>query len=236
MEDELVRHVEAAEEELGVLGELTVAGERVAARAREAWTRIRDAVGAVLGGVIEQVRFMLDAGADDPDEMEREQLRASALAVTHVLGDAPVERLRGLAPDDRMNAVAALVSELCQVLGIEEPTLVRAELGEGCWGACYAQVGVVVFNDTLCTLERLTDEQATELIDTVCHELYHAFQYRACRTPSAYGISKTQARIWRLNFKEYIDADVNPRRYWSQPLEVTARIYASSVLAVLGIA
>ena len=234
MEDE-VMHPEELTDEIGVLGRIVVGAARVTVAAQLAWARVKHAVATVLGGAVDQMRFMLDPGADDPDELEREQLRASALAVTRVLGEDPVERVKELAPEARIDAMAELAQELCSVLGIEAPTLVQMELEEGTWGACEAKSGVMALNSALTTSDELSDWQAAQLIDTVCHELYHLFQYHACRLPSRYGISKAQARIWRINFKHYVGSEVNPRRYWSQPIEVCARMYANSVLAVLGI-
>ena len=62
------------------------------------------------------------------------------------------------------------------------------------------------------------------------HETFHALQRRAIVRPSLYGIPKAEAQIWRINFHHYVQPDQNPERYWLQPVEVTARVFAAQIL------
>ena len=55
-------------------------------------------------------------------------------------------------------------------------------------------------------------------------------QRRALRSPSKYGVSKAEAKIWRINFKNYIEPEQNPERYMFQPVEITAYNFASAVI------
>ena len=68
------------------------------------------------------------------------------------------------------------------------------------------------------------------LLDTILHETFHALQRRAIVRPSRYGIPKAEAQIWRINFHNYIQPEQNPERYWLQPVEVTARVFAAQIL------
>lgn len=62
-----------------------------------------------------------------------------------------------------------------------------------------------------------------ELLETVSHELRHAYQHEAVDHPSKYMVSKETIEIWKKNFRNYIGSDQGFDKYRAQPVEVDAR-------------
>ena len=62
-----------------------------------------------------------------------------------------------------------------------------------------------------------------DLLETVSHELRHAYQHEAIKHPTEYMVSQETIDIWRDNFDNYIDSDDDYRGYRAQPVEVDAR-------------
>ena len=92
---------------------------------------------------------------------------------------------------------------------------------------------MVVLNSLILEEQPMTETDAELLLMTICHETYHAFQLAACSRPGKYGVSKSEAKIWRINFRDYITPEENPERYWIQPLETTARLFATRIVQAM---
>ena len=58
-----------------------------------------------------------------------------------------------------------------------------------------------------------------ELIDTVVHEMEHAYQRAAMEDPEGYNIPQETAEHWSWNAEHYIPYEKNPIAYFRQPLE-----------------
>ena len=61
------------------------------------------------------------------------------------------------------------------------------------------------------------------LLQTVSHELRHAYQHEAVDHPTDYMVSKETIDTWNNNFKNYIDSDDDYRGYYNQTVERDAR-------------
>ena len=62
-----------------------------------------------------------------------------------------------------------------------------------------------------------------DLLETVSHELRHAYQNEAVDHPTKYMVSKETIDTWKKNFKNYISSDKGYEKYRNQPVEVDAR-------------
>jgi len=128
-------------------------------------------------------------------------------------------------PDERktcLDRVAAGVArQLCVPLSSVEyydgPTYDRGYYDGG--GVIHINMDVLVEPDN-----------CLDALDTIVHELRHAFQKRACNYPAVYGISIAQASIWADNFRFYISPDMDYNAYYNQPVEYDARTFAQAVL------
>ena len=67
------------------------------------------------------------------------------------------------------------------------------------------------------------------IASSVCHELYHAFQYRAICNPTQFPIfSSDTIKQWAFEFdpKNYENGDRDPSKYRDQEIEKSARDFA----------
>lgn len=73
----------------------------------------------------------------------------------------------------------------------------------------------------------LTDDivkwDSYDLMETVSHELRHAYQHEAISNPTDYMVSKETIDIWEENFDNYISSGTDYEKYREQPVEVDAR-------------
>ena len=67
-----------------------------------------------------------------------------------------------------------------------------------------------------------------DLLETVSHELRHAYQHEAVNHPTDYMVSQETIDIWRDNFRNYIQADDDYEGYLAQAIEVDARDFQVS--------
>ena len=77
--------------------------------------------------------------------------------------------------------------------------------------------------------QALTDSQGNwdsyDLLETVSHELRHAYQHEAVDHPTKFMVSKETIDTWKKNFDNYIDSGTNYQQYRDQPVEVDARSF-----------
>lgn len=66
-----------------------------------------------------------------------------------------------------------------------------------------------------------------DLLETVSHELRHAYQHEAVDHPTRYMVSQETIDTWKDNFRNYIGSD-DYERYRAQPVEVDARDFQVS--------
>lgn len=199
-------------------------------RAVLAWDRLRQAVLQLAGEVIEEILFFLEPDAETPGESAATHREQTAAAIIELLGQDPARTLLALSPREREIAVAELHIAIARALGIEPPCTVSSSDMSGVAGFYSFAKDTIVLNAGSLSKQPMTLLEAKTLLDTVCHETYHAMQRRALRSPSKYGVSKAEAKIWRINFKNYIEPEQNPERYMFQPVEITAYNFASAVI------
>ena len=76
-------------------------------------------------------------------------------------------------------------------------------------------------------LNALTDKNSNwdsyELLETVSHELRHAYQHEAIDHPTDFMVTKDTINTWKENFDNYINFDDDKDGYYAQPVEVDAR-------------
>lgn len=75
-----------------------------------------------------------------------------------------------------------------------------------------------------------------DALDTIFHEGRHAFQHAAVANPNRCSVEREQAATWEWNLQpeHYIRYEMNPRRYFAQPVEADARAFAEEVLTNSG--
>lgn len=90
------------------------------------------------------------------------------------------------------------------------------------WGYYSHGMHTVTLNEQVLT-DRFDNWDSYDLLETVSHELRHAYQHEAVAHPTRYMVSKETIDIWKDNFRHYIVSDKDYDGYRAQPVEVDAR-------------
>ena len=193
--------------------------------ARSTWNVSRDRVREIWGSL-----FDVGTDVDNPDELEQARRESVSNALREVLGDSPLQALCETSTEERRKVLSDLTKHIAEALQIPIPSFRVKIIKQGVAGFYEFGADRVVVSRAEVDRFPLDIEDAAELLDTVLHELYHAFQHHAISDPSSHGITREQAKIWRRNFDNYISPEQNARLYHEQPVEVTARLFAHEVV------
>lgn len=198
-------------------------------------------VGRVIDGVRSRVRrlwgstrrlFEAASGAA-PDEAEVARRKAVTAAVRERLGECPLAVIRGTLPTERGELLNAVATHACKALDIPPVSVAVKPMTSDLAGEFnFASRRVTVSRDEAARIP-MSEDEALELMDTVLHEVYHAFQRQAIKDARRYGVDSVQAEVWREEFANYVSPDQNPQEYWRQSVEVTARGFAHAVVTAL---
>ena len=71
--------------------------------------------------------------------------------------------------------------------------------------------------------DRYSSWDSYDLLETVAHELRHAYQHEAVEHPTRFMVSTETLDTWSYNFDHYINGDTDFDAYRAQPIEVDAR-------------
>lgn len=146
------------------------------------------------------------------------------------LSDRMLDLLERFEPDnweelsyaEKYDTVIALVKEISKELGLkEEPFVFLIDREDGYCGSYAYGVNTIVLNKN-----GFNDPR--ELVDTIAHELRHAYQYMRAEDPIT-----LEDHLFRANFENYISPEynrngerINFKDYYSQYVEADARAYA----------
>lgn len=191
---------------------------------------VKDAVVGFAGSLVDTIISKIDPGVSDPGETDRRMVSGCHDAIEEVLGSSPFEQFASLGREDRQTAVVNITSQVAEVMGVEIGSIDIEERDGASYG-CYSYAGNrISYNEQYLYEEPMTELEAKEAIDTIVHEVRHAYQHKAACRPSRYGRDKLTAQIWRLNWKNYVSYKQNIERYVNQPVEQDARWMAVSVM------
>jgi hypothetical protein len=208
----------------------TAAGERLLSDGlRRAWQNIRAKITALLQGGIDRLLFALDRGAAPDTDGSRMHQQNAADALRAQFGGFPAEALLNASPGEREEIAARMHVAVARALGIEECVVIARPLGGDC-GTYSFRTQILSLDSFELEKQPMTRLEAMEIVDTILHETYHALQHRAIVHPSRYGVLKSDAAVWRINFEHYVTPKENHMRYLVQPVEVSARCFAAQVL------
>lgn len=90
------------------------------------------------------------------------------------------------------------------------------------WGY-YNHAGHKVTLNVNVLTDNIENWDSYELVETISHELRHAYQHEAIDYPTKYMVSEETILIWKDNFKNYISSSEDYAGYRAQPVEVDAR-------------
>jgi hypothetical protein len=182
-----------------------------------------------LGDLYDEIVFTPDEDYERLEACEQERIESCLRAIAEVLGENPLNRLMSLSPQERALALCLIVEKTAEYMSIEIDNIILGDFED--INGYYSEANRAIALD----IQRLIEEPMTEstakgVLATVFHELRHAYQHNACKSPALYNMDRATARIWRTNFKNYISPSKNPRRYFNQPVEQDARDFALLVV------
>lgn len=167
---------------------------------------------------------------ENPEETDRKIVSGCHEAIKDALGSSPFEQFASLEPERRKDAVENITSQVAEAMGVKIDNIDIRELNDGLCGYHSCVDNRICYNEQYLYEEPMTELEAKEVIDTIVHEVRHAYQRKAACRPSRYGRDKLTAEIWRTNFKHYVSSKQNMELYYKQPVEVDAREIASYVI------
>lgn len=138
-----------------------------------------------------------------------------------------------LSSEEKTTAMQVIANIECRYLGLpHELTLITASL-PGNTLASYDDRTHTIKID----IDHFEESPPDEIIDSICHEAYHAYQYRLC---DAYDSMDDQYRslldfydvaFYKQKFQNYSSGEDDFYIYYIQRCEVKARSYAKSAVA-----
>ena len=130
--------------------------------------------------------------------------------------------------DERITIMQELVDFESERLGIPSIPVAAELLGNYILGQYSNET-----NEMWIDIEYLSDAPVEECIRTICHEVYHSFQYYLVNSmdwenEALQSVYFTELRSWKANQENYQSVEVSGyEAYAEQALEVTARSYAN---------
>ena len=133
---------------------------------------------------------------------------------------------------ERVDTLQVIVNIECSYLGLPHELTVGADTMEENTIAFYRdnthQIRV--------NIEYLESMPAREMLDAVCHEAYHAYQYRLCDAWESVGSDYKNLMVfsnvqdYKDNFENYVDGEDDFEEYYVLTCEQNARQYAASAV------
>ena len=169
------------------------------------------------------------AGEDETVVVERDLRDKAQEAVLAVLGNDPLQAICNMPVNERRRMIPLLAAQIARAMGTEVSTVKIEAIGKN-WNGYYSHGGKeVVISQNLVVRYPMGRDEASQLLDTLLHELYHSFQHTAILDPQKCAISQELANLWKNNFDHYISPEHNFRLYWEQSVEETARAFAHAI-------
>ena len=94
-------------------------------------------------------------------------------------------------------------------------------------------VKILMFNINILMLDKdheLYEKCVRTVLCEIIHELRHAMQWKAINDKDFLETDEATREIWKNNFYNYIDLEVDLRGYSEQPVEKDANTFASLVM------
>lgn len=136
--------------------------------------------------------------------------------------------------DERKQILQDYMNEVILIYGLKDvkPTIVwdkKATYTKNSitWGYYTHSTHKVTLNESALS-DSIGSWDSYLLLETVGHELRHAYQHEAINHPTDFMVSKETISTWKDNFKHYIKSDVDYEGYRKQAVEVDARSFQVS--------
>lgn len=164
-------------------------------------------------------------------ETDLEMVEKSRQVIQETFGDDLVKTLKEANNLDRVKLIDTFGNNLAQAYGLDITIDITAD--DSVCGFYEDNRRKLVFNVHRLMIDSNNPRfgyYARDAVDTIIHELRHAVQCQAIRSPSFWNVGAERARIWEENFHNYIDPEVDAKAYAEQPLDADAYAFTAEVM------
>lgn len=138
------------------------------------------------------------------------------------------ERWQANNENERINAIKNLINELGKEMGLKDIPHYIVEEYEGGYGYYDPKSNTITLNKTYMS-------DPVELVNTISHELRHAFQYMRAEIMETW-----EDTLFRINHEYYVKPIDHPilgiigyMHYYNQYVEVDARVFADKIMEAM---
>ena len=212
---------------------LTQTGRSLISGVKAVWDKIKRMWSSVHNKIKEfwgSFRSLIEEQEPYQEQDNSELRERITVTIKSLLGDAPLQAMCDCNISERKEIVVELIDKIATEMAIESPNVNIETLKKDLMGYYSLEHNEIVVNLSMLTCHPMGLDEATELLDTIIHEMYHAFQHQAICNPGRFGISTNTALIWERNFENYISPEQNPYLYYEQPVEESARSFAHLIV------
>lgn len=135
--------------------------------------------------------------------------------------------------EERKNILTKYLAELSIIYGVTVSSSINFYSGSNSDRGSYAHSKrLVSINE-----KYLTRADSYQIMQTVVHEMRHAYQHAAVDNPDSYEVSMETIKQWKNNFSNYkstSDGHTTYSEYVSQPVEYDAKNFAKQFTDLSG--
>ncbi|MBR3932293.1 MAG: hypothetical protein IKJ68_00080 [Clostridia bacterium] len=185
------------------------------------------------------------------NEKDKQMMDIEADVLKELFPDGIAETLKTLNEEERIKLFEELTQKLALAYGLGSDAVEKIEFIEDlksgnsplCGSYNYGTRTIMLNRTYICfdlhnnrTLDqKIIDDVLVDCVDTVIHELRHAYQWQACSlfaNNEDYSVHDKDNRVvdWATNFVNYVQCNENLEAYNKQPVECDARNFASAVI------
>ena len=126
-------------------------------------------------------------------------------------------KMKSMNLEDRKVFVKELTQHAAQVMHVKLRDVKFEDFaGYGCFRA--SDDSVTISNAYL-----QIEDEGVEVVKTIFHELKHAVQFQSLKTNgNVWGYPVEVLAVWANNFQNYVNAQIDPEGYFTQPIELDA--------------
>lgn len=167
-------------------------------------------------------------------DTDKEKIEETKELIRQCFGDDVIEKIRRSSNKERINLMADFAERLAKEYGLEIDVDVTVSNVNNCgsydWKSKRAE-----FNIALLMVDGENEHFeycVRETMDTIIHELRHAVQHQAVEGEGFWNVDEERKNSWGNNMLpgNYIRAEVDLRRYSSQPIERDAVTFSALVM------
>jgi hypothetical protein len=169
----------------------------------------------------------------EPTERDLELIEQTKEILKDELPDGPITSIKNLSTEDRIAKMKQITDRVAKCYGVELSSIEfmsSEQLVENSYSPVMCGFYDLEENKIVLNLDLLACNDLDFLrdnVNTIVHELRHAYQQRIIREQNTQEVPEDKIRAWMVNTAYYFRPDRDPRSYYYQILEFDARNFAA---------